>query len=580
MNFITYGGSPNAKISIEKKAEKDGVLFFDVDMILEEEAVPQQFTVCWNFPIIDTLSTWSPTIKAWRYLAPHWKAQRTTSRTASWMPIHCHFSRDGRNRQTVAVADAKTPISLLSGANDNTAELYCAIEFFTNPVAPIKEYHTTIRIDLRHIPYEQAIRDVTKWWETDCGYTPAFVPEYAKYPMNSTWYSYHRDLAEDDLLRECALSKPLGMETILIDDGWQRGEGHHMVGDWMVNADKFPAFKLFVDKVHEIGMKVMVWFSVPFLGKWSALEEGKENPVYTRFKDMVLNGGTDGFGDTFHFDPRYKEVRDYLVDIYVSRVQEWGIDGLKLDFIDWFNLTDISLKPDDRRDIKSLEEAIDTLMLAVHDALIKVKPDILIEFRETYVGPCIRQYGNMLRVIDCPNDALINRGDTINLRLISGDTAIHSDMLMWNVNEPVENAAMQITNCIFSVPQISMRIQELPEDHKKMLGFYLDFWRKNRDILAYGDIFAKNPEFGYSMAYAVKDKEAVFALYADTAVDIEDMKTAKIINSTRLDALIVENAEGKDFEVVNCMGEVLKTGRIENNVIKINVPLSGIIFIK
>ena len=59
-----------------------------------------------------------------------------------------------------------------------------------------------------------------------------------------------------------------------------------------------------------------------------------------------------------------------------------------------------------------------------------------------------------------------------------------------------------------------------------------------------------------------------------------DMKTAKIINSTRLDALFVENAQGKDFEVVNCMGEVLETGKIENNVIKINVPLSGIIFIK
>jgi len=186
----------------------------------------------------------------------------------------------------------------------------------------------------------------------------------------------------------------------------------------------------------------------------------------------------------------------------------------------------------------------------------------------------------MLRVTDCPNDALINRTDSINVRLVAGNTAVHSDMLMWNVNEPVENAAMQITNCIYCVPQISVRIQALPEDHKKMLGFYLDFWRKNRDILAYGDIFAKNPETGYSVVCGVKDGNAVITAYTDSLVEIGDLKTAKVINSTKNNFLIIKNAKGRDFEIVNCMGEVLETGNIGTNLEEINVPLSGIIFIK
>ena len=576
MKFDIIGAPENAKITVEQTAEKDGVLFFDLDMVLEEEAIPKQFSLKWTFDVIDTLSTWSPTIKAWRYIAPCWAPQRTFSKIASWMPIHCHFSRDGRNRQTIAIADAKSPINFSSGVNEYTAWLDCFIDFFTVSVAPLKEYHTTIRVDLRDIPYEQAIKEVSKWWETDCGYTPAFVPEHAKLPMNSSWYTYHRELDEEDIIRECELSKPLGMETILIDDGWQWGNGYHQVGDWQVNTDKFPDFTNFVDRIHKIGMKVMVWFSVPFVGKWDPVLPGVENKVYKRFKGMFLNESEH----TFNFDPRYKEVRDYLVETYVTQVKKWGIDGVKLDFIDSFTHTDLSLKPDDRRDIQSLEEAVNTLMIDIHNALEAINPDILIEFRETYVGPCIRQYGNMLRVTDCPNDALINRTDSINMRLVSGNTAVHSDMLMWNKNDKVETAAMQITNSIFCVPQISVRIQSLKEDHKKMLAFYLDFWRKNKEILTEGEIYANNPEVGYSLVWSVKNGDAVFAAYSNAIVDIKDMNTAKIINSTNFDSLAVENAQGKDFEVVNCMGEVLETGKIESSLVKINVPLSGIIFVK
>ena len=578
MKFDIFGAPENAKVTVEQTAEKDGVLFFDLDMVLEEEAIPKQLTLKWTFDVIDTLCTWSAACDTLRYLRPNFGTHKTHSRIASGMPLHCHFSRDGRNRQTIAVADAKNPISFASGVNEYTASLDCYINFFTVSVAPIKEYHTTIRVDLRDIPYEQAVKEVSKWWETDCGYTPAYVPEHAKLPMNSSWYTYHRGLDEEDIIRECELSKPLGMETILIDDGWQKGDDYSRLGDWLVNTDIFPDFKNFVDRIHKIGMKVMLWFSVPFVGRWDADNHDVENNVYKRFKGMFLNDS--GVEWILHFDPRYKEVRDYLIGIYVNAVKTYGLDGVKLDFIDSFGHTDVSLKPDDKRDIKSLEEAINTLMIDIHNALTEINPDILIEFRESYVGPCIRQFGNMLRVHDCAIDALINRADSINLRLVSGNTAVHSDMLMWNKNEPVENAAMQITNCIYCVPQISVKIQELPEDHKKMLGFYLDFWRKNRDILAYGDIFAKNPETNYSMAWGVKDGNAVITAYTDSLVEVGDFKTAKIINSTRYDALIIKNAKGIDFEVVNCMGEVLETGKIDSNLEEINVPLSGIIFIK
>ena len=61
------------------------------------------------------------------------------------------------------------------------------------------------------------------------------------------------------------------------------------------------------------------------------------------------------------------------------------------------------------RDTFSIEESVDRLLQEISTALRAVNPNALIEFRQTYVGPLIRKFGNMLRVFDCPADAFVNR---------------------------------------------------------------------------------------------------------------------------------------------------------------------------
>lgn len=70
----------------------------------------------------------------------------------------------------------------------------------------------------------------------------------------------------------------------------------------------------------------------------------------------------------------------------------------------------------------------------------------------------MRTYGNLFRAGDCANDAIENRVRTIDIRLLSGATAVHSDMLTWNVNEPVEIAADQITNVLLQNTLQSKRV--------------------------------------------------------------------------------------------------------------------------
>ncbi len=564
----------DVSVSFENEREQNGILFIDVKMVFETELVPQPLTISFKIPAVDIYSIWSPSNKIVRNLGPNWSKRQTTSRLASGMPLHTVLSAKGRNRLTVALSDAMTPTTIATGVWEEDACLECAISFFTMNIAPIKEYKATLRIDMRDMPYYDSVTQVSDWWENECGYTPAYVPEHAKLPMNSLWYSYHQKLDVEDIIEECKLSKALGMDTVIVDDGWQTDDnnrGYAYCGDWEVATSKIPDMKEFVRRVHETGMKIMLWYSVPFVGIYSK--------NYERFKTMFVNGNETQ--TTYTLDPRYKEVRDFLIENYSRAIRDWDLDGLKLDFIDSFILRGSGLEYDARRDHHSLEEAINTLMTDVSNALRAIKKDVLIEFRQSYVGPAIRQYGNMLRVADCPNDALLNRVDGINLRLTSGSTAVHSDMLMWHKDDTVESAAMQFVAAIYTVPQISVKIATMSDEHKKMLKYYLTFWREHRDTLIEGKILAANPESVYSLVCAEKDGKAIFTAYTDTVIDCSDYKDEVIaLNASRSKTLIIKAAKGRGYRVVNCMGEVLEEGSVEDKLFEVNVPFSGMIFIK
>ena len=572
MEFSVLGLKDGAHVALETRENGNGIIYVDVRLTLDTQSIPKSFKIRWSFPDIDCYSVWSPSLKSDRYLAPNWSKRTTKSRLASWMPVQSLVSMKGQNRLCIAVSDALTPISIATGIREETASFDCDVEFFTVPTAALTEYQATIRLDTRDIPYYDSIYDVTGWWETECGYTPAYVPEQAKLPMNSLWYSFHQNLNPEKIIEQCRLSKPLGMDTVIVDDGWQTDDsnrGYAYCGDWEPTPSKFPDMKGFVDRVHETGMKVMLWYSVPYIGIHSK--------AYEKFKDMLLEGSNK---EWFCADPRYKQVRQFLTEAYISAVRDWGLDGLKLDFIDAFSLKGKSLEPDSRRDYTSLEDAVDALMREVTDALKAINPDILIEFRQSYIGPTIRKYGNMLRVGDCPNDAIRNRTAITDMRLTSGSTPVHSDMLMWNYNDTVESAALQFASVLYSVPQISVLIDKLSPEHYDMLKFYLDFWRAHRDILLDGKLTATNPESCYGIVRSDKDGRSVITLYNETVID-KVGKEAVAVNASRSETVFIKDCPGRSYRIVDCMGHELESGTFENSTVNIKtLPMCSLIFIK
>ena len=535
----------------------------------------------WHYPMIDTHLMWNPAVGTRRQILPNWAYPHVHSRSSQNAPVVCLHSMTGENRLTFALMDALNASYLAAGLVEETAEIWCAVLLFTDPMAPFNEYETTLILDDRQLPYASILDGIVNLWEGIGGYEPAPVPDAAKLPMYSTWYSYHQALEPAALEKECELAKAMGMESIIVDDGWQTDDnsrGYAYCGDWAVTSGKFPDFKAHVARVHEIGLNYILWFSVPFVGKFSK--------AYEQFKGKFLN--PNNRDPWYVLDPRFPEVRQYLIDLYSSFITNYDIDGFKLDFIDSFQFSEeTQFSLGEGRDIDSLAEAVDRLLTDVTAALRALKPDVLIEFRQRYIGPVMRKYGNMLRVGDVPNDFQGNRIGMVDVRLLAGETAVHSDMLMWHYDEPVESAAMQLVHVLFSVPQISVRLDEIPEEHNNMLKHYLSFWREHRDVLLDGEFLPEEPGMLYPVVQAKNRDKLVAACYSGRFIDLRGPipDAVLIVNGTMNEELLInfeEDPGACELTIWDCQGEELQSLEVDfyAEPYMIAVPPAGILQLK
>ena len=517
----------------------DGVERVSLRLSGDAEREPPRFKVVMHQPLRDCVGHWRTGAAFNKYVVQDWRGEaRWSSSLASQAPVVAFYNDDSQNRCTFACSESLRRVQFRTGVNEGKGGLICEAEFFTEPEAPLKEYRVDWLVDVRDVFYAEALRTAFDWCVSELGGDPREPVAAAAFdPLYSTWYSYHQNLFAGPVERECAAAVGYGMKTVIVDDGWQTDDnrgGYAYCGDWQVSKRRFPDFAAHVAKVQSMGMKYMLWYSVPFVGKHS------EN--FARFKGKYLSHSERLGASTL--DPRFPEVRRFLVELYATALTEWGLDGLKLDFIDSFRFDGPDPAAAENyagRDIKSLPMAVDRLMTEVVARCRELRPDVLLEFRQSYVGPAIRRYGNMMRVGDCAYGVAQNRTGSLDLRLSSGPVAVHSDMLAWNLDAPPETAALQLLNVLFAVPQISMRMDDLPPAHRKMLKGWLDFWTAHRETLMFGELRPLRPDLNYPIVYAFGKGEQVVAVYdAGQTVHVDSARgTAYVVNATGADRLTV-----------------------------------------
>lgn len=570
------GDSQGFHSSWTRREVVDGVAEFDISVDSDKAGMPPVFTIEWRVPMVGIHARWHPGTYLDKGLLPDYATGFVANATAL-APVASLYGIDGTNRLSFALSDALSTTVVRTGVNENTAMMVCAIDLFTGPQDPLSHYVATLRVDVRQHRYDEALADIASWWASLPGMTPSEVPARARDPLYSTWYSYHQDLRAPEIERECLAAAALGFAGVIVDDGWQTdgvGTGYLSCGDWEPSGAKFPDMRSHVQRVQAMGLSYLLWFDVPHVGE--------STRAFERFHDKML--GFWRAGDAWVLDPRFPDVREHLVSLYERCLQDWGIDGFKLDFVDSFRALGLEQTTVDHvdggRDIASVAVAVDALLSETISRLREIKPDVMIEFRQSYTGPYMRKYGNMFRAADCPNDPLRNRVSILDLRMLSATSPVHADMLMWHPDETVSNVALQFINTLFGVPQVSMRLDELSAGHRRVVHHWLLFGLRHRKSLLDGALQASHPESHYSNVSARTDDALISVAYDTPVFELhdDDPHSAVLVNGSPWSSAILSLSAiwaGAQIRTVDAVGDVQRAETVVPGLSRAEIPVGG-----
>ena len=565
----------SACIQTEHKSQDLQISRIDVQPnTLLESQTTGTIRLVFSFPATDISGRWFPICKFDRSVKADWDTP-VESMTASSAPVVCFYRADGRNRHTIALSEVRQKVFLKCGIHEEDGSMLCVIDLPISQGFSEKKFQFSVWESVEEKKYWEVLDEVRSWWEEALHIVPATVPDAAKKPMYSFWYSMHQNVTAKNVEEESRRAAQLGLSAVIVDDGWQtedNNRGYAYCGDWEPSKQKFPDFAGHVANVQAMGLKYLLWFSVPYIGK--------KAKAWKHFQDKLLRFSESQQAGIL--DLRYPEVREYLKNIYVKAIQDWHLDGLKLDFIDEFYFQEDSPAYNESMDCHDIQDALNRFLTDVMDTLKQIRPDVLIEFRQKYIGPQIRRYGNMFRVNDCPGSAVSNRIGTIDLRLLSGNTAVHSDMLMWHPSEAPEDAALQLLSCLFSTVQLSVCLDQISESMRQMLQFWFSFMEEKSALLLSGQIQPSEPENLYPEVCAEHANEKVLVHYSMGRVANLTGCPEKLyyVHATKAEEICFRcNATDQlTYEVKSCSGQTIAHGETTGNpLFLLSVPTSGMV---
>ncbi len=158
------------------------------------------------------------------------------------------------------------------------------------------------------------------------GLTISNAPDSAYEPIWCAW-GYERNVQVSEIMNTLPKAKDLGLEWVVIDDGWQTAEG-----DWYLDPKKFPNgaadMQSLVASIKAAGLKAKLW--------WAPLAVDPGTDLIKEHEDMLLLN-EDGspqkisWWDSYYLCPAYAKTIEYSKGLVKTYMQEWGYQGLKID---------------------------------------------------------------------------------------------------------------------------------------------------------------------------------------------------------------------------------------------------------
>lgn len=145
----------------------------------------------------------------------------------------------------------------------------------------------------------------------------------------NNWEATYFDFDTDKLLAIAKEASKLGIEMLVMDDGWfgNRSSDNCALGDWTVNEAKIKGgLKQLVDEVNQLGMAFGIWFEPEMISPDSDLY--RAHPEWA----IQIPGRTASLcRNQYVLDLSRKEVRDYVYDRVSAVLRSANITYVKWD---------------------------------------------------------------------------------------------------------------------------------------------------------------------------------------------------------------------------------------------------------
>ncbi len=541
LRFTVTCQDPEAECRITPLSDENGILVSRVSVRFPRVKTPSPVRIEWEDEMRGILGVWHPSCGTDHAVRQWFAPTVSRSRFHFGAPLLAVYGDRDVNRATVAVSDPVTPLALSFWIKDldqrNTVGF--ALTLFSEASDACEVYETLLRVDAREIPFSEAVGDAYPFWRAN-GYGIPSPPPAAFDPLYSSWYNFHQAPQGAKLVEELKIASELGFKTVILDDGWQfpgpSCGDYSFCGEWTVAEDKFPDFRAFSGAVHALGMKLVVWFAVPFIGV--------KSPLFEQFRGKYLHVDR-GLLQAGVLDVRYPEIRSFIIGNYSRFLKQYDIDGFKFDFIDSFAEGNETAPFDPAvMDCVTVGDAVRKLLGEIEETLGSIKPGLLYEYRQNYVGPAVNRFGNMLRVADCAYDARVNRIGIVDLRLLGYPVAVHSDMLFWAPSESSVLVAKQLLGVLFSVPQISVLLTECGEEQRELIRTFIAYWTANRDVLLRGRFLPASPGSNYPVTVAEGEKKRIALLCGEPYFRVGELD-CDIFSICDEDGILLENVSDR-----------------------------------
>lgn len=537
-------------------------------------STPPSFNVSVKFPKDKINQIWNS--KTWSnksfFTLPSY------DRAAAGFSIISGLTINDQNQITFTCKDAYKAKFVSSNIREDNDSIVFSLGFFEDnpPLSNLQDYQAEVLVDFRNVHFSKAIYDASSWFLADEFKMGVASVDTTNVPVFSTWYPMHRNIPLENITRELDSLRTFNFKSILVDDGWQALVNMKVDTSYTYEESSYKTMSLFRQKCQDMNLPLYLWYSIPFMGG---------NPVVLKkFEGKYIRYRAPR--QMYVLDPRYAEIRKYLVSTYANFLSEWQFDGYWFDFLKGFYPKEGALiEQDQGRDFVSIDLAVDTLYADMEARLKTIKPNIFMGQKFPIVGPYLVSYQNFLTGFVGVENCQVVREKMVNNRLLYGKYTPFMEVVAFNPKEKAEDVARKIQSVLFGNPYLSFYQTTMPQDQKQTIRFWLDYWKKNYKVIFEGEFEPLQVSRFYPVVKVQNEQKTIYMLYEDYTINLplDLSSTIDVINSKitpNVHFQFSNSTVGYNYEIYNCQGGSTEKGILKcknKNSIDVSIPSGGFI---